>query len=461
MRSAQPTARIDASTVAILKLAWPVVVTRSTQAVVGLADALMVARLGSTALAASTTGALNTFLLLIFPMGISFIVSSYASQLSGGNDRQGARRYGFYGLGLALVTELLCLIGLPFIRPGLEATGSFEPEVLDLIAVYMSYRIAAGGAAVGFEALSNYYGGLGNTKLPMRISVFVMAANIGLNAIFIFGLLGVPALGIAGAALGSALSVAVGFGALLTNFLLDARAEEGRIPRLSLAEWARMIRFGFPAGLNWFFEFFAFIFFVDVIVANYGTLTLAAFMTALELNSVSFMPAFGIASAGAIVVGQQIGAEDHASVPSTVWRTFKLSAAWQGIVACLYLIFPTVIFSVFVRESQADYEVLLSLGSFVVMYSASWQLCDAAATTLAEALRAAGDTDFTMWTRLALGWLFFAPGSYLTIKLWGAPLGWAVLWLVLYLGLLAVILWIRFQSGAWRSIELVETSVAR
>src|SRR5688572_21637087 len=84
----------------LLGLAWPIIISRSTQAVVGLADALMVAHLGESALAATSAGAMNSYALFIFPMGIAFVVASFSSQLTGKGDRVGARRYGWYGLSL-------------------------------------------------------------------------------------------------------------------------------------------------------------------------------------------------------------------------------------------------------------------------------------------------------------------------------------------------------------------------
>src|SRR5262245_6305133 len=85
-----------AGIVRLLALAWPIVISRSSQVVVGFCDALMVRHLGESALAATTTGALNTFTFYILPMGVVFIVSSFASQFHGANDGAGARRYGFY-----------------------------------------------------------------------------------------------------------------------------------------------------------------------------------------------------------------------------------------------------------------------------------------------------------------------------------------------------------------------------
>src|SRR5688500_1742395 len=94
---------------ALLALAWPIVISRSSQSVIGLADAVMVAHLGESALAATTTGAFNSFAFLILPMGITFIVSSFSSQLFGAGDARGARKYAFYGLIVAIATQLFAV----------------------------------------------------------------------------------------------------------------------------------------------------------------------------------------------------------------------------------------------------------------------------------------------------------------------------------------------------------------
>jgi MATE family multidrug resistance protein len=88
------------------------------------------------------------------------------------------------------------------------------------------------------------------------------------------------------------------------------------------------------------------------------------------------------------------------------------------------------------------------------MLSAAWQLADAAATTLAEALRAAGDTAFTLWARVIAAWAVFVPGSYVSVRWFGLGDRAATLWLVAYLGLLALLLFVRFRSGAWRKFDL-------
>jgi MATE family multidrug resistance protein len=433
------------------------VISRSAQVVVGFSDAVMVAHLGATALAATTTGAMNSFSLLILPMGVVFIVSSFASQLFGMGDPAGARRYGWYGLGVAAVTQVAGVALLPAVA-GLLGLLDLAPEVRRLMTGYLVIRLWSSGAAIGLEALGNYYGGLGNTRRPMMAQLAAMVLNVVGNWLLIDGRLGLPAMGVAGSALASSVASWVAFLALLAGFWWEGRAlPAGRAP-LRLAELGRMLRFGLPSGLNWFFEFFAFNLFVTVIVAGLGTTSLAALMAVFQVNSVAFMPSFGVASAGAILVGQAIGAGRKDEVPGLVWLTFRVCAAWQGLVGLVYLAVPALVFAPFAVDPVTG-PALLATGERMLVLSTGWLLLDAAAAVLAEALRAAGDTAFTLWARLVIAWGFFVPGAWISVRMLGQGDLVAVGWLIFYLGALALALLVRFRGGAWRRLTLVEPPV--
>ncbi|MSP61776.1 MAG: MATE family efflux transporter [Myxococcales bacterium] len=445
-----------ASLARLLALAWPIVISRSSQVVVGLCDALMVAPLGAVALAATTTGALNVMTLLILPMGVVFIVSSFSSQLFGAQDFAGARRYGFYGLAVALLAQVLSVAAIAAVPVAL-AQLDYDPEVRALMTDYLQVRLLSGGAAIGIEALGSYYGGLGQTRLPMAANVLAMALNVVGNWLLIGGPMGLPALGVKGAAIASALATGIAFAALLGCFLAGVGAPGGRAPsKLLLSELLRVFRFGGPSGFNWFFEMAAFSFFINVVVAGLGTTSLAAMMAVMQINQVSFMPAFGVASAGSILVGQAIGARALDAVPATVRLTLLVTAGWQGLVGLSYLAVPALLLTPFLDGSQAS-EGLLRIGVRMLMLSAGWQLFDATAATFAEALRAAGDTAFTLWARIAIAWLVFVPGVLVTVRVFGGGDLAAVAWVVGYLGLLAGTLALRFRNGAWRRLDLTRT----
>jgi MATE family multidrug resistance protein len=440
---------------ALLRLAWPLVVSRSTQVVVGITDAVLVAHLGAAALAATTAGSLNAFTFFILPMGTVFIVSSFSSQLFGMGDLRGARRYGWYGLAVAAAAGVLGAAGIPLVPPLLAALP-YAPDVRALMGDYLAIRLLSAGPVIGIEALANYYGGLGRPGLPMRASIAAMLLNVAGCFVLIDGRLGAPAMGVRGSALATVIGNGAAFLGLLAVFVWEGRRVGGTGP-LRGRELLRVLRFGLPAGVNWFFEFLALTFFTNVVVAGLGTTSVAALMAVFQVNSVAFMPAFGIASAGAILVGHAIGARARERVPEIVGLAFAVAAAWQALVAIAYLVEPDLLLAPFARD-PASAAAFVEAARRMLYLSVAWQIFDAGATVLAECLRAAGDTLFTLWARLGIAWLVFAPGSWISVRMFGGGDVAAVGWLLAYLALLALVLFVRFRSGAWRRIVLVEPS---
>jgi MATE family multidrug resistance protein len=435
----------------LLLLAWPIVISRASQTIIGLSDVLLVAKLGPSAVAATATGAANALMLLILPMGIVFIVQSYAAQYRGQNDLVSARRYGWYGLLIAAVTQVAAFGSLLVVGP-LLGLLPYDPEVRVLMTGYLSIRLLSGGAAIGIEALASYFGGLGRTWPGMVANLLAMTLNVVLNVVLINGHLGFHAMGVLGSAWASSLATGAAFVGFFAYFV-----REGRLlakSKLAWSELRRMLRFGLPSGLNWLFEFLAYLFFVNIVVGGLGTLPLAAWNSVLALNSAAFMPAFGLASAGAVLVGQAIGAGNKDEVPHAAKLTFLASCVWQALVGALYLSIPSVLISPFAQgESSAEF---ISLGVRMLMVSTAWQLFDAAVSTFAETLRAAGDTLFPLVARLLIAWCIFVPGSLLSVRVFHVGEVGAAAWLVVYMGLLAVVLVWRFRRGTWRTMQLTE-----
>lgn len=438
----------------LLLLAWPVVLARSSQAVVGFTDALMTASLGEDQLAAVTTGAVNIFSAAILPMGAVFIVQSFASQLKGRGDLAAARRYAWYGLIVAGATQVVAFAAIPAV-PTLLGLFDYTDGVRAHMADYLEIRLVGVGLMIAVEVLGNWYGGLGNTYLHMVAGVTAMVVNVFLNWVLIFGNLGAPAMGPRGAAWASVIATAVGAGILALVFgkrwfVGDVGPEALRLRR---REFWRLLRFGIPNGMNWFLEFAAVALFINVVVAHLGTSALAALMVVFNVNSVSFMPAFGIASSGAILVGQAIGSGRADEVPGLVKLTAKVTAVWQGSVGLLYLAIPGVLMQAFAPPGDGSSD-LVALGTTMLAISAGWQLFDALAMTLGEALRAAGDTTWTLLARLLLAWFLFVPASALSVLVLGGGHVAAMLCLVVYVAAVAGLFLWRFLGGAWRDIDL-------
>jgi MATE family multidrug resistance protein len=450
---AAPLSAPKASLRALLALAWPVVLARATQSVIGFTDALMVSPLGEEPLAAVTTGALNTFALIVLPLGAAFIVQSFAAQLRGRGDLAAVPRYAFYGLGLALLAGVFAAACIPLVSPALGLLH-YAPRVHSLMSEYIAIRLLSVAPAIGMEALGNWYGGLGNTRPGLVASLVAMVVNVLGCYALIEPRFGLPGYGVAGSAWASVAGCWLGFAVIALAFFNPRERVWRCIKELHLSEFTRMLRFGVPNGVNWFLEFSAFALFLNVVVAHLGTTVLAAFMVVMQINSISFMPTFGLSSSGAIMVGEAIGRRAHDEVWPIVRLTGQVACGWMGSVALLYLMEASWLMRLF-QPRDIEAEALMTVGTTMLALSAIWQLFDAVGITLSETLRAAGDTAWCMGARIVLAWVVFMPFAWLSVVMFHGGVNYVIAAMVVYLALLSVVFALRFASGKWRNIDLV------
>lgn len=278
-----------------------------------------------------------------------------------------------------------------------------------------------------------------------------------LNYLLIEPRWGLPGYGVAGAAVASVLASCIGLAPAAYAFLsgLGQPQRLGPSP-LQRAELWRMLRFGLPNGVNWFLEFSSFVLFINVVVGHLGTSAMAAFNVVLQLSSVAFMPAFGVGSGVAILVGEAIGMGDKDRVPKIVRLGLSVTGAWMISVGLSYVLVPEWLMSFFQADEGSQF---MELGVHMLVYGCFWQLFDALGITLGESLRATGDTAWPMWVRIVLAWGLFMPGSWWTVVVGGGGVDTAMSWVIGYLALLSIALVARFASGRWRHIQLVEEPV--
>jgi MATE family multidrug resistance protein len=399
---------------------------------------------------------MNAIALLALPAGVVSIVSAFSAQLHGAGEGGAARRFGVYGLGVALATELVALALLPAIPPALAALGG-SPEIGGPMAGYLRVRLASAGAAVGLESLSSFYTGAGNTRLPMLASIAALALDVAGNWLLIDGRLGLPAMGVTGSALASALATTGAFAGLLVLFLTD-RARPP-VATLSARELLRMLRLGLPVGVNGSIETLAFALFIDVIVAGFGATTLAAFMIVLQCSALATLPAFALASAGAVLAGQAIGRGARDDVPRLTWITLAAVVGWQAVVVLAYAALSRRLLVPFAGGAP-DGPGLVEAGAPLLLLSAAWTLLEAVAATYVEVLSAAGDTAVTLWARVGVLAGVLAPGAWVLVHELQCGATGVVFWFIGCVALLVGVLHTRFHGGAWRRIQLTSPALS-
>jgi len=431
-------------------LAWPVIFAFSIESLVGMLDMLMVGRLGSTAVASVGVGVqiLSAIDSAMFAAGTGAlaVVARYvgAGDLRGAEEALQQSILAAFGIALALVVPVLVF------APALIAAFRVEPAVVAAATPFV--RIVMLGvpcAAVLFVILSSLRGA-GDTRTPLAIGCVVGIVNVGGAWLLIFGRLGLPALGVEGAALATALAFTTG--ATLGLWLLQRgglllRLDRGRW-RLQPAIVRRVLRIGYPAAIEHLLMQVGFIFYV-VFAARYGTAAVAAYFIGVRILALSFLPGIGFAAAAGTLVGQGLGAGRVHQAAHSARAAVELAIGLMTAAGVAIYLFATPIARLFVDDPA----VIADTVPFIHVLAALQPLM-AIDFTLGGALRGAGDTRFPLATVLIGFYLCRLGAAWLVTFALGLGVVW--LWLALvgdYLTRALLKGW-RFRSGAWQRIAV-------
>jgi putative MATE family efflux protein len=295
--------------------------------------------------------------------------------------------------------------------------------------------------------------GAGDTRTPMWNTLIMNVWNVVVSFVLIFGVAGLPALGIEGAAWGTSTARMMG-GVLAVGALLRGRSPI-RLDWRALFQWngrivQRILALAVPTAIEGSVAQSGYLLFTRM-VASLGTATLAAHQIALRVESLSYMPSWGLAVAATTLVGQSLGARDPKLAEDAVKRTLVFSLIFNGLLGAVFVFFARPIVSVFGSTPEI---LLLAAGALVIAAAELPGL--GIEMILAGGLRGAGDTRTPMIVTLVGVLLFRLSLVYLLAIQWGWGLagvwwGTAIDWTMR-----ALLLWIFFVRGRWKTIRMDE-----
>ena len=293
----------------ILRVALPVVVSRASYTVMLVINRLFLSRVGKHELAASMSGGMTSFVMSSFFEGVVGYVTALAAQYYGAGERKMCTRATTQALYLAVASYPILLCCVPLIKVIYAWTGQ-DPELAIPATVYAQILLVGSILLLIRIALGSFFVGIGKTRIVMIANIASAFVSIPLNYIFIFGELGLPAMGIRGAAYGTICGSLTSFIVLLATYLREISREPFKVEdpwRFRVDIVKRLLRFGIPAGVEPFLNWFAFNIFLQF-MHSYGPDTAAAATIAFNWDVIAFVPMAGLGVAATSLVGQFIGA---------------------------------------------------------------------------------------------------------------------------------------------------------
>ena len=442
----------------VLHIAYPLILTTASITVMHFVDRMFLSWYSQSCIAAATPAGITSFTIICLFMGIAGYTNTLVAQHYGAGERDRCARSTWQGIFFCLFAYPVILLFIP-IGPAIFKLGGHSPELIDLELRYYSILMWGGGLIPLSSAAASFFTGLGDTKATMWANLAGTVVNVFLDYGLIFGNWGFPEMGIEGAAIATVASSAVAPAILLYRFIFGTKYAEyqsranfgwdGELMR-------KLLRYGTPAGIQFFLDICAFTFFI-FLVGRLGETELAVTNIVMTIDHLAFMPMIGLSMATAVLVGQYIGKGKPDLAEKSTYTALKISLVYMSAMALLFVLLPGPLLGIFrPREGEVEaFAHMVILGRPLMIMLAFFCLFDAFGLVFSGALKGAGDTRFPMWTSVVLSWTIFVPPVYLMVEVYGASVHWAWFWAILYISLLGMVYFWRFRRGKWRSIDMV------
>jgi MATE family multidrug resistance protein len=433
-------------------LATPVVIAELGWMTMGMVDTLMVGQLGPEAIGAVGLGSALFIAIGIFGMGMLLGLDTLVSQSFGAGRLDECHRWLVHGVFLSVLLTVPTTLLLFWVNARLDRWG-MNPEVLRLTRPYLAAIAWSTLPLFVYFALRRYLQGLGAVRPIMVTLILANLMNVAGNWLLIHGNLGAPALGVAGSAWATVLARVVMAASL---FIVILRRERHRRPGLidtpmsiEAARLRRLVAIGAPAAGQLTLEVGVFAM-ASALAGRMLPASLAAHQIALNIAGFTYMVPLGLASAGAVRVGQAIGRCDAAAAARAGWTALLFGVVFMGVAALAFMTIPRLLIGAFTSDPR-----VLEIGGALLAVAAVFQLFDGLQAVGTGVLRGLGETRMPMLWNLAGHWFIGLPLACVlafTLDFGVIGLWWGLSAGLIICGVALLVVW-------WRRIHTVQLSV--
>jgi len=443
----------------VLAISLPLVISMGSHTAMLFTDRLFLSRYSVDAIAAATPAGLLAFMFMCFFTGVVGFANTLIAQSVGLGMKEQVARSLWQAVYFALLAGII-LAALSFSGDFFFRLAGHAETVRNQENVY--FRILMQGAifALLHDALACFYSGQGLTRPIMFINLAGVLINIPLDYCLIYGVGGFPEMGIEGAAIATIL----GHVLMLALFILLVFSRKNNFSfglwqqrSFNMRLFGKLVKYGVPAGIQFFVDIFAFTFFL-MVIGRIGRDELAATNIAFAINSLAFMPMIGFSIATSSLVGQAIGRGKPEEAVTATKSSLLITMCYMWVVASIFVLFPENLCGIF-RSSPANPaadSAVQSMAVVLLRFVAFYSLVDGLNIIYSGALKGAGDTAFIGWTIIILSvGLIIVPVTLMVI-VFQAGLYTAWTFASLYVCALAGAFWWRFRQGKWKTMRVME-----
>jgi putative MATE family efflux protein len=434
----------------IALLAIPTMLEMVMESTFAVVDAFWVARLGRDAMAA--TGLTEAVVVLVYAIaiGLSMAAGATVARRIGEKDPEGASVAAVQAIGLGLVSGILLgIVGAAF-APQLLLLMHAEPGVIATGTGFA--RIILGGNIVIMMIflINGIFRGAGDATLAMKTLWLANAINLVLDPCFIYGWGPFPALGVTGAAVATTIGRSIGVA--YQCWMLYRGHGRFTITRKHLRlDWPVMARLLRIARTGMIQNFITTASWVSLarINAMFGSAAVAGYSLAIRIILFALMPSWGICSAAATLVGQNLGAKKPERSERAVWLAGLYNMGFLSIIGALFFTAAPALVAIFRPDAAVVPFAVAALRLISIGYPFyAWGM------VMEQAFNGAGDTLTPTYINLGCYWALQIPLAWILATQLGFGSHGVYLAVCGAESVLAVVGAIMFRRGAWKKVEV-------
>ena len=438
-----------------IKIAFPLMVSTTTEALMLFIDRLFLKQVSNESMNACMSGGLTVFAFTSFFIGIIAYSTALVAQYFGAGQKTNCSKTLSHTIIFSIVSVPIIWTSFPLAIVLLESVGLDELE-RQLSKSYLVILMLGSLLDLFRTSLTSFFGGVGRTKVIL-ISTFVMGfTNVGANYVLIFGNFGIPPLGIEGAGYGTLCAWFIGVIILTGCYIKYCRKNDfnlKQILKVDLVIQKKLIRFGFPSGL----EITLLIFAIDLVILtfqSYGTAVSTAITVTFTWGQTAHIPMIGLEIGAMSLVGRFLGAGDSNTATQAVFSGLILSTGYALVCISAFLFFTKILVGIFLSKNSL--QETMSMAIYCTKFTSFWILFLCWSSVLAGGLRGAGDTYAVMIISIVFWW-FEAFLVMIMVYYFELDPVTVFTFFILTIPLYFLFLLFRFRQGTWRNIDVLQT----
>lgn len=435
---------------AIFLLSVPMVLEMAMEGLFAVVDTFFVAHLGADSTA--TVGITEGILIMVYAIavGMSMGTTAVVARRIGEKDSDGAAQASVQSIILGIVTSaLIFTFCFPF-APKLLTWMGADPGILRVGSAYSRIMLSGSGVILMLFLINAIFRAAGDAAVAMRVLWLANFINLCLDPCLILGLGPFPRLGVTGAAIATTTGRSIGV--LFQLYLLWRGSDRIKILRehlrINLKIMLNILKISGNGILQWTLATASWSVMVRLI-QSFGSTATAGYTVAVRIIYFSILPSWGLGSAAATLVGQNLGAKQPDRAEKSVWRAAFFNMLFLGSLSLVFLLFAPSLIGIFTHDPA-----VVAVGASCLRIISACYVLFAYGMLIVQAFNGAGDTFTPTIINLVCYWIVQLPLGYILSRHYSlGPNGifFAMLISECLVGVVAIYM---FRLGRWKKKEV-------